>query len=144
MSNLALYSALAVFAAIVYSAAIGTSQATWSGNYSSPLINQGFLYGWICALISTPLIKAGAKCILSYYFTGIGQDKLYGLDHVLLDVKIPPPSMWINMGYWKVRQSSRIFLSNLNNVTYHVYRIHNPSLKRAPLFWKKCSKQQVC
>ncbi|KAL2833293.1 hypothetical protein BDW59DRAFT_156795 [Aspergillus cavernicola] len=26
---------------------------------------------------------------------------LYGLDHAILNIPIPPPSMWMNLGYWK-------------------------------------------
>jgi hypothetical protein len=28
--------------------------------------------------------------------------KVYGLDHAVLNVQLPPQSMWMNMGYWKV------------------------------------------
>lgn len=27
---------------------------------------------------------------------------LYGLDHAVLNVQLPPQSMWMNMGYWEV------------------------------------------
>ncbi|KAL2868473.1 uncharacterized protein BJX67DRAFT_41181 [Aspergillus lucknowensis] len=29
------------------------------------------------------------------------QSALYGLDHAILNAPIPPPSMWMNLGYWK-------------------------------------------
>jgi hypothetical protein len=30
---------------------------------------------------------------------------LYGLDHAILSVEVPPArGMWMNMGYWKVHQ----------------------------------------
>lgn len=29
-------------------------------------------------------------------------DDLYGLDHAILNVTVPPENMWMNMGYWKV------------------------------------------
>ncbi|KAF3401584.1 hypothetical protein F1880_010030 [Penicillium rolfsii] len=29
------------------------------------------------------------------------ESKVYGLDHALLNVQLPPPTMWMNMGYWK-------------------------------------------
>lgn len=28
--------------------------------------------------------------------------KVYGLDHAVLNVQLPPQSMWMNMGYWEV------------------------------------------
>lgn len=29
-------------------------------------------------------------------------DNLYGLEHAILNLDIPPRSMWMNMGYWEV------------------------------------------
>ncbi|KAJ0414961.1 hypothetical protein BJY00DRAFT_294144 [Aspergillus carlsbadensis] len=29
------------------------------------------------------------------------QESFYGLDHALLNITLPPPSMWMNLGYWK-------------------------------------------
>ncbi|KAL3450840.1 hypothetical protein BJX65DRAFT_304996 [Aspergillus insuetus] len=29
------------------------------------------------------------------------QEAFYGLDHALLNITLPPPSMWMNLGYWK-------------------------------------------
>ena len=28
--------------------------------------------------------------------------KLYGLDHAVLNIQLPPQSMWMNVGYWEV------------------------------------------
>jgi len=28
--------------------------------------------------------------------------RLYGIDHGRLNLELPPPSLWMNMGYWKV------------------------------------------
>ncbi|KAI9376550.1 hypothetical protein BJX61DRAFT_325006 [Aspergillus egyptiacus] len=33
--------------------------------------------------------------------TAAPKPALYGLDHALLNIPIPPPSMWMNLGYWK-------------------------------------------
>jgi hypothetical protein len=30
-------------------------------------------------------------------------ESFYDLDHALLNITLPPPSMWMNLGYWKVR-----------------------------------------
>jgi hypothetical protein len=27
---------------------------------------------------------------------------IYGLEHALLNMRLPPETMWLNMGYWKV------------------------------------------
>lgn len=35
-------------------------------------------------------------------FIGANEEKLYGLDHAILNVEVPPRNMWMNMGYWKV------------------------------------------
>lgn len=31
-----------------------------------------------------------------------GESVIYGLHHGILNAEMPPKSMWINMGYWKV------------------------------------------
>lgn len=31
--------------------------------------------------------------------------EVYGLDHAVLNVQLPPQSMWMNMGYWEVSLS---------------------------------------
>lgn len=33
---------------------------------------------------------------------GVNENKLYGLDHAILNIEVPPQRMWMNMGYWKV------------------------------------------
>jgi hypothetical protein len=32
--------------------------------------------------------------------------KIYNLDHGRLNITLPPPTMWMNMGYWEVRSPS--------------------------------------
>lgn len=32
------------------------------------------------------------------------QASVYGLDHAVLNIQLPPQSMWMNMGYWEVSQ----------------------------------------
>jgi hypothetical protein len=34
--------------------------------------------------------------------------KLYGLDHAVLNVQLPPQTMWMNMGYWEASQPNPI------------------------------------
>jgi hypothetical protein len=39
------------------------------------------------------------------------ESRMYGLDHAVLNVQLPPETMWMNMGYWEVSGSSRIILA---------------------------------
>jgi hypothetical protein len=36
---------------------------------------------------------------------GNTQKSLYNFDHARLNVTLPPPTMWMNMGYWRVMPS---------------------------------------
>ena len=42
---------------------------------------------------------------------GVDEKKLYGLDHAILNIKVPPRCMWMNMGYWKVCKTCQISAS---------------------------------
>jgi hypothetical protein len=33
---------------------------------------------------------------------GGARNDVYGLDHAVLNVQLPPQTMWMNMGYWEV------------------------------------------
>ena len=48
---------------------------------------------------------------------GVNENKLYGLDHAILNVEVPPQQMWMNMGYWKVS----------------LYNLISPLLQHSPL-----------
>jgi hypothetical protein len=54
---------------------------------------------------------------------------LYSLDHAILHVQTPPPSLWMNMGHWKV-DSHSLALSRFPHF-HERYRMKPPS--RAPL-----------
>ncbi|PKY01912.1 hypothetical protein P168DRAFT_272668 [Aspergillus campestris IBT 28561] len=41
------------------------------------------------------------------FFARVDEKKLYGLDHAILNLEVPPPSMWMNMGYWEHTDSFR-------------------------------------
>ncbi|KAK1139568.1 hypothetical protein N8T08_000641 [Aspergillus melleus] len=47
---------------------------------------------WVLSLI---------KSLLTLFLPSTGDRSIYGLDHAVLNTPIPPPSMWMNMGYWK-------------------------------------------
>ena len=42
---------------------------------------------------------------------GVDEKKLYGLDHAILNIEVPPRCMWMNMGYWKVCKTCQISAS---------------------------------
>lgn len=44
----------------------------------------------------------------------VNEEKLYGLDHAILNIEVPPRSMWMNMGYWRVRAH---FMYAINSLT---------------------------
>lgn len=35
----------------------------------------------------------------------MGKPRIYGFDHAVLNVQLPP-TMWMNMGYWEVSPTS--------------------------------------
>ncbi|PLB54370.1 hypothetical protein P170DRAFT_431999 [Aspergillus steynii IBT 23096] len=47
---------------------------------------------WILSLL---------KSLLTFIFPPSSDRSIYGLDHAVLNIPAPPPSMWMNMGYWK-------------------------------------------
>lgn len=75
----------------------------WPNIYSASLFSnhRHFLNWWVCATVLTPLAEVIEKILWRSLF-GDGDDELYGLDHAVLNVEVPPKSMWMNMGYWEV------------------------------------------
>lgn len=45
------------------------------------------MFGWIKRALSLSTARA---------------DGVYGLDHAMLNMQLPPQTMWMNMGYWEV------------------------------------------
>lgn len=66
------------------------------------------------------------------------QKRLYRSDHGVLNVQLPPQSMWMNMGFWKVYSSHRVPVPDAD-----LYRIRTISHKLAALFSKKYSDRRV-
>ena len=52
-----------------------------------------------------PFLTHALKRVAGYLFLSKdeGDHDLYGLDHGILNVGVPPASMWMNMGFWEVR-----------------------------------------
>lgn len=64
---------------------------------------------WPCELLKALLIAFVASLITKYsgryIFGKLGEDnsdKVYGLEHGRLNLKLPAKSMWMNIGFWKV------------------------------------------
>jgi hypothetical protein len=69
--------------------------------FSWPDFMRGLALG---ACLPTVLIWLG-KLLTEYVLIRAGdggQRSIYGLEHAKLNIEVPPRSMWMNMGYWKV------------------------------------------
>jgi hypothetical protein len=64
---------------------------------------------------------------------GRREKTLYGSDHGKLNITLPAPTMWMNMGFWKVGDSLDITLHSLADGK----RIPKTSQPRVKLYWKK-------
>ncbi len=62
---------------------------------------RAYLAGCSTILLVVPLLK-----YLTRRITQRGQEanKIYALHHGVLNIELPPKSMWMNMGYWNVSQ----------------------------------------
>lgn len=47
---------------------------------------------------------------------GGARNDVYGLDHAVLNVQLPPQSMWMNMGYWEVGLISKQSLNSTDTL----------------------------
>jgi hypothetical protein len=71
---------------------------------------------------------------------------VYGLDHAVLNIQLPPQTMWMNMGYWEVNELKPqlqrahhiecLFQDTANNVP----STQMTSRKPAKHFWTKSSQ----
>jgi hypothetical protein len=64
-----------------------------------------YVAGCISGIVLVPILASALKNAWRYFFPSKdeGVHDLYRLDHGILNVEAPPPTMWMNMGYWKVR-----------------------------------------
>jgi hypothetical protein len=96
--------AVAIFAS--YTAVIITAPSritTWlqiCSATTSAHSGLDFLAGWISAIIVTYTIKWYTR----HLYDSSSNKGLYGLDHAILNIEIPPKNLWMNIGYWEVRQ----------------------------------------
>jgi hypothetical protein len=64
-----------------------------------------YVAGCISGAMLVPFLTYALKRVAGYLFLSKdeGDHDLYGLDHGVLNVGVPPASMWMNMGFWEVR-----------------------------------------
>ena len=65
-----------------------------------------YVVGCISGALLAPFLTFVLKRVAGSLFLtkdDAGKD-LYRLDHGILNVDVPPATMWMNMGYWKVKQ----------------------------------------
>jgi hypothetical protein len=64
-------------------------------------------YQYFLGVLAAGLITLLIKRVVDKQLTGKGDRRtkrpLYRSDHIVLNIPLPPQSMWMNMGFWKVR-----------------------------------------
>ena len=70
-------------------------------------------------------------------------NRVYGLDHAVLNMHLPPQTMWMNMGYWEVSLLLFFHIIPLaadaadDNTHADMYSIQRISRRRARRSWMK-------
>ena len=66
----------------------------------SPKLSVELLVG----IAATLLCIYGLLILVQIPFSSRSESdhRLYGIDHGRLNLELPPPSLWMNMGYWQV------------------------------------------
>lgn len=86
---------------------IGRLKASGAMLPDGTLNSPAFVYGAGCVsgILLVPLLANILKKLTRYLISSKddGAHGLYRLDHGILNVELPPTSMWMNMGYWKVQ-----------------------------------------
>lgn len=77
---------------------LNTKNRVWlparSRNMDSSSAQSGFATGFIWGIVFT-IVVAGLIGT-----TILHKSDIYGLGHWKLNIRSPPPSMWMNVGYW--------------------------------------------
>jgi hypothetical protein len=79
-----------------------------------------FIYSIIGTMDLLGLILRLIERIITFIIRVDDKD-LYGLDHAILNVTVPPKSMWMNMGYWQVcmeQDSNNFFFFSISTYIY--------------------------
>jgi hypothetical protein len=73
------------------------------------MVNPTYIYiaGCLSGAVLVPILTYALKKTARYLFSHKDEadHALYRLDHGVLNVEIPPRTMWMNLGYWKVSNS---------------------------------------
>ena len=63
-----------------------------------------YVTGCVSGAVLVPFLTRALNRFAGYLFSkDEGDHDLYRLDHGILNVEVPPASMWMNMGFWEVR-----------------------------------------
>jgi hypothetical protein len=91
--------------AISISSAIGIKR--FDRMFQDGMSNLVYVYvaGCISGAVLVPFLTHALKRVAGYLFLSEdeGDHDLYRLDHGILNVEVPPASMWMNIGFWEVR-----------------------------------------
>ncbi|KAL2047630.1 hypothetical protein N7G274_000672 [Stereocaulon virgatum] len=64
-------------------------------------ISQPHMWGFLAGCLTTTLLPPLVRLCIRF-ITGDGSaKKIYGLHHAVLNIELPPRTMWMNMGYWE-------------------------------------------
>jgi hypothetical protein len=92
---------------IAISISLAAGMKTFARMFQYGASNLVYIYvaGCISGAVLGPLLTHALKQIAGYLFLSKdeGDHDLYRLDHGILNVEVPPASMWMNMGFWEVR-----------------------------------------
>jgi hypothetical protein len=91
--------------AIALSPTVGMKRFERMFQDAMPNVVYVYVAGCISGAVLVPFLTHALKPVATYLFQsqGEGDHDLYRLDHGILNVEVPPASMWMNMGFWEVR-----------------------------------------
>ncbi len=95
----------ACFTTIALSPAVGMMRFDLKFQGEMSILVYVFVAGCISGVLLVPFLTYALKRVAGYLFHSKdeGDHGLYRLDHGILNVEMPPTSMWMNMGFWEVR-----------------------------------------
>jgi hypothetical protein len=68
--------------------------------------NMDWTNKYLLSILGAGWLILFTKWVVKYQLDGIAKRRakrpLYRFDHSILNIPLPPQSMWMNMGFWKV------------------------------------------
>jgi len=103
MSGSKWLASLVVAACFIFAVGIKRFDRVFQDGMSNPV--YVYVAGCISGVVLVPFLIHALKRAARYLFLSKdeGDHDLYRLDHGILNVEVPPASMWMNMGFWEVR-----------------------------------------